>query len=83
MLNSSKNDQNHTISRVVLAIARYSDFALDNDTTFYFYDYQMKRLMGYEVDKPSKFLTKTSNAAEYIESDIQNIKAPRPNDTII
>ena len=30
-------------------------------------------LLGSEVDKLSKILTKTSNIIEYIESDIQNI----------
>ena len=34
-------------------------------------------LLGFEVDKPSKFFIKISNAMESIESDIQNIKAPR------
>ena len=36
-----------------------------------------------EVDKISKILIKTSNAADYIESDTQNIKAPRIDDPII
>ena len=30
----------------------------------------MNRLLGYEVDKPSKILIKTSNVMEYIESNI-------------
>ena len=34
-------------------------------------------LLGSEVDKPSKILIKTSNAAKYIEPDIQNTKAQR------
>ena len=33
--------------------------------------------------KPSKILIQTSSAAEYIESDIQNIKTPRTYDPII
>ena len=41
-------------------------------------------LLGSEADKPSKiFCIKTLNAAEYIESDIQNIEAPRTDDPII
>ena len=32
--------------------------------------------MGSEIDKLSKILIKTSNAAEFIESDIQNVEAP-------
>ena len=34
----------------------------------------MKLLLGFEVDKPSKFSIKISSAVEYFESDIQNIK---------
>ena len=40
-------------------------------------------LFGYEVNKPSKIVIKTSNATEYIELDIQIIKAPRIDDPII
>ena len=39
-------------------------------------------LLCFEVDKPSKILIKTSNAAEYIESNIQNIEALRIDDPI-
>ena len=31
----------------------------------------MRKLLGSEVDKPSKILIKTSNVAEYIELDIK------------
>ena len=41
------------------------------------------RLLGSQVDKPSKFLIKTSNAREYLKSDIQNIEAPIIDDPII
>ena len=40
-------------------------------------------MLGSEVDKPSKILIKTLNAAKYIESDIQNIEAPKTDDPII
>ena len=40
-------------------------------------------LLGSEVDNFMKFLIKTSNAIEFIESDIQNIEAPRIDDPII
>ena len=40
-------------------------------------------MLGSEVKKPSKILTKTSNVIEYIESNIQIIKALRTNDLII
>ena len=30
----------------------------------------MQKMLGFEVDKPSKILIKTSSAAEYIESNI-------------
>ena len=40
-------------------------------------------MSGSEVNKPSKYLTKTSNGVEYIESDIQNIEAPIIDDPII
>ena len=39
--------------------------------------------MGSEVDKLSKILIKTANAAENIESDIQNTELPRIDDPII
>ena len=32
-------------------------------------------LLGTEVDEPFKFLIKTSNTSEYIESNLQNIEA--------
>ena len=35
----------------------------------------MKPLICFDVDKLSEILIKTSNAAEFIESDIQNIEA--------
>ena len=40
-------------------------------------------LLGSEVDKLSEILIKTSNAMEYIKSDIQNIEAPIIDDPII
>ena len=40
-------------------------------------------MLGYEADKLSEFFMKTSNAAEYIKSDIQNIKAQRIYNPII
>ena len=40
-------------------------------------------MLASKVDKPSKILIKISNTAEYIESNIQNIKAPRIDDPII
>ena len=40
-------------------------------------------VLGFEIEKLSKILIKTSNIAEYIESDIQNIKTPRTDDPII
>ena len=40
-------------------------------------------MLGSEVNKPSKFLIKTSNTTKYIESDVQNIEVPRTNDPII
>ena len=43
----------------------------------------MYGVLGSKVDKPSEFLIKTLNAAEYIESDIQNIEAPRIDNPII
>ena len=35
------------------------------------------KLLGYEVDKPSKILIKILSVAGYIKLDIQNIEAPR------
>ena len=43
----------------------------------------MLALMDYAVDKLSKILIKTSNATEYIESDIHNNETPRLDDSII
>ena len=44
----------------------------------------MRRLLlGSKVNKPSKILIKTSNVVEYLESNIQNIEAPRIDDPII
>ena len=40
-------------------------------------------MLGSEVNKLSELLIKTSNTTEYIESDTENIKAPRANDPII
>ena len=40
-------------------------------------------LLVSKVDKPSKILIKTSNAMEYIESEIQNVEALRTGDHII
>ena len=40
-------------------------------------------LLGSKVDKPSEISIKISNSVEYIESDIQNIEAPRIDDPII
>ena len=40
-------------------------------------------LLCSEVDKPSEFFIKTSNAEEYIEWDIQKIEAPRIENHII
>ena len=40
-------------------------------------------MMGFEVDNFLKNFIKTSNAAEFIESDIQNIEAPSTDDPII
>ena len=39
--------------------------------------------LGFEGDKPSKILIKTSNGMEYNKLDIQNIKTLRTNDHII
>ena len=43
----------------------------------------MRCVLSSQVDKPSKILMKTSIAAEYIKSVIQNIKAPTIEDPII
>ena len=43
----------------------------------------MKKILVFEVDKPSTISIKTSNAVKYIESDIQNIEIPRKYDPII
>ena len=40
-------------------------------------------LLGFEVDNFMKFFIKTSNAVEFIESDIQIIEAPRIDDPIV
>ena len=40
-------------------------------------------LFGSKVDKLSKIFINTSKAMEYIESDIQNIEAPRIDDPIM
>ena len=40
-------------------------------------------LLAFEVDKLSKSLIKPLNVVEYIQSNIQNIKAPRTNELII
>ena len=37
-------------------------------------------LLSPEVDQPSNFFIKTSNAAEYIESNIQKIETSRIDD---
>ena len=47
------------------------------------YLYYKTNLLGSDVDKLSEILIKTSNVVEFIESDIQNIEAPRTDDTII
>ena len=40
-------------------------------------------MLGFEVNRFSKILIKTSNAVEYIEATIPNIEAPRTGDPII
>ena len=40
-------------------------------------------MLGFEVDKPSKILIKTSNAAQYIEFDTQNIEVSIIDDLIM
>ena len=40
-------------------------------------------LLCFEVDTIFEFFIKTLNAAEYIESDVQNIEASRTDDPII
>ena len=47
------------------------------------YQTMMTFFLGYNVDKSSKILIKTSSAMKYIESNIQNRKAPRINNSII
>ena len=42
-----------------------------------------KTLLGSVADKPSKNFSKTLNVAEYSESYVQNIEAPRADDPII
>ena len=39
--------------------------------------------MGSKVDKIFKILIKTSNVAEYIKSNVQNIQEPRIDDPTI
>ena len=39
-------------------------------------------MLGFKVNKLREILIKTSNAAEYIKLDIQNIEAPRTYDPI-
>ena len=43
----------------------------------------MVKILGFEVNKPFKILIKTSITIEFIESNIQNTKAPRTNNPII
>ena len=40
-------------------------------------------LLGSKADKTSKIFIKILNIAEYIESNVQNIEAPRTDDPII
>ena len=48
-----------------------------------FMSFVLMNLLDFEIDKPSKIPIKTLNAMEYIESDRQNIEAPRKDDPII
>ena len=48
-----------------------------------FYSFFKIRVLGSKIDRPSNFFIKTSNAAEYIELDIQNIEALRIDNPII
>ena len=43
----------------------------------------MYGVLGSKIDKPFEFFIKTLNAAKYIESDTQNIEAPRIDNPII
>ena len=43
----------------------------------------MTLILGFEVDKPSKFFIKTLNTMKYIELNIKNMEAPRIDDPII
>ena len=52
----------------------------------YLYKYTnfiISKLLGSEVDKPSKILIKTSTRVKYIESNIQNTEPPRIDNPII
>ena len=40
-------------------------------------------MLGYQVDMPFEISIKTLNAMEYIESNVQNIEAPRTEYPII
>ena len=40
-------------------------------------------MLGFEVDKPSKVVIKTSSPVKLIKLNIQNIEAPRTDDPII
>ena len=40
-------------------------------------------VLGFEVDKLFKFLTKTLNEVKYIELDFENFEAPKIDDPII
>ena len=40
-------------------------------------------MLGFEVDKPSKIVIKTLNAAQYIKFDTQNIEVSILDDLII
>ena len=41
------------------------------------------KVLGFEVDKPSKILIKTLNVTKYLELNIQNIGRTRINSHII
>ena len=49
----------------------------------YLREWSTHSLLGSKVDKLSKILIKIWNVAEFLESDIQNIEAPRTDDPII
>ena len=53
-----------------------------NTSKLYFSFFHMF-IFGSKVDKPSKILIKTLNAAEYIELYIQNIEGSRVDDPIM